>query len=87
MGGAEARFLSKQLKDDFSEFYTYLGKSHAPFLQSALFFASKEPVLNVHWVPYTVPGMQVVINRSFAVFELKNYYVAITHPDSARSSS
>ena len=87
MGGPEARFVAGQLKDDFAEFYTYLGKSHAPFLQSGLFFASKEPVLNVYWYPYHVKGMQAVINRSFAVFELKNYYVALTHPDSAQGAA
>ncbi|MBM3193302.1 MAG: hypothetical protein FJZ59_03605 [Chlamydiae bacterium] len=87
MGGAEARFISKQLKDHFAEFYTYIGKSHAPFLQSGLFFASKEPVLNVHWYPYSVKNMQIVINRSFVIFELSKYYVAMTHPDSTNNSN
>jgi hypothetical protein len=86
VGGAEARFLSKQLKNDFAEFYTYLGKSHAPFLQSGLFFASKEPVLNVYWYPYKVKNMQIAINRSFAIFELSKYYVAVTHPDSTNNA-
>ncbi len=83
MGGPEARLISKLLKNDFAEFYAYIGKSHTPMLQSGLFFASKELVLNAYWYPYTVPNVQKTINRSYAVFELQNYYVAITHPDSA----
>mgnify|MGYP000685676127 CR=1 FL=1 len=88
VGGPEARFLSKHLQDNYMEFYSYIGKSHTPLLQSGLFFASKEAVLNVDWYPYAKKtGRQASIHRGFVVFELQNYYVVVTHPDSAQTSA
>lgn len=82
MGGAPARLLSKQLKNHFAEFYTYIGKSNTPFISSGLFFATKEPVISLNWYPYQGANVQKTIRRGLVVFELSQYYVATTHLDS-----
>jgi hypothetical protein len=87
VGGPEARYLAKVLKNNYKEFYSYIGKSNTPLLQSGLFFASKMPVLNVYYYPYSVKGMQIAIHRSFVLFELVDFYVAVTHPDSAQDAA
>lgn len=81
MGGAAARYLSKQLKNHFAEFYTYIGKSNYPFISSGLFFATKEPVISVNWYPYQGKDIQKTIRRGLVVFELEQYYVVTTHLD------
>lgn len=78
--GASARFFSRMLHADFSEFYTYLGKSNVPYLPSGLFFAAKEPVKNVTVIPYQ-GNVQRSIRRLLTIFELEAYSVAVTHLD------
>ena len=79
--GDSARFLAKILQNNFSEFYTYFGKSNTPFLQSGLFFACKEKALSVQAVPFTAKGVQTAIRRLLVIVELAEFYVAFTHLD------
>jgi endonuclease/exonuclease/phosphatase family metal-dependent hydrolase len=81
MDGAGARILASKLSNDFAEFYTYTGKSNLPMIPSGLFFASKEKVISVNWTQYQGKDVQTSIRRGVAIFELQNYYVAVTHPD------
>lgn len=83
--GASARFLAQELKNDFKEFYTYLGKSNAPLLSSGLFFASKEKVQSVKVIPFT-GHVQKTIKRELVIFEFKDYCVAMMHLDSGNGN-
>jgi endonuclease/exonuclease/phosphatase family metal-dependent hydrolase len=64
-----------------------MGGSNTPLIQSGLFFASKERVLDVKVIPFTAPGIQTTIKRVLVIFELEKYCVATTHLDSGNGKN
>ena len=85
VNGSSARFFADELRSDFREFYTYLGKSNTPLLSSGLFFAAKEKVRNVFVVPFE-GSTQKAIKRLLVIFELENFSVATTHLDGGQQN-